>query len=169
MQLCSQSDLCYRILFETWEKHDLGHRKPSHQDLTRCLVEAIKQMANHHTIYLFIDAIDECPAGLDSVSERGFILGVLEELCRLGCIPLRMCVRSRLESDIQTALRYVVGHEVTLHVQNGQQRDIAMYVRSVVGAECIQWKAKEKNLVIETLSENADGMYVVPSFNTVNH
>jgi hypothetical protein len=53
---------------------------------------------------------------------------------------------------------------VSLHDQSGQKEDIADYVRSVVysNKEPIirRWKKEDKELVIEVLSERADGMYV---------
>jgi hypothetical protein len=53
---------------------------------------------------------------------------------------------------------------VSLHDQTGQKEDIADYVRSIVYSisEPIirRWKKEDKDLVIETLSERADGMYV---------
>jgi hypothetical protein len=53
---------------------------------------------------------------------------------------------------------------VSLHDQSGQKEDIADYVRSVVysNSEPImrRWKKEDKDLVIEMLSERADGMYV---------
>jgi hypothetical protein len=51
---------------------------------------------------------------------------------------------------------------VSLHDQTGQKSDIADYVRSVVysSSERIirRWKKEDKDLVIEMLSERADGM-----------
>jgi hypothetical protein len=51
---------------------------------------------------------------------------------------------------------------VSLHDQSGQKKDIEDYVRSVVysNSEPIMrgWRKEDKELVIETLSERADGM-----------
>ena len=51
---------------------------------------------------------------------------------------------------------------VSLHDESGQKADIAEYVRSVVNfpqiAEMRRWREDDKNLVIETLTERADGM-----------
>jgi hypothetical protein len=51
---------------------------------------------------------------------------------------------------------------VSLHDQSGQKEDIVDYVRSVVysNSEPImrRWRKEDKDLVIETLSEQADGM-----------
>jgi hypothetical protein len=51
---------------------------------------------------------------------------------------------------------------VSLHDESGQKEDIADYVRSVVYSRSEQimrrWKMEDKEFVIETLSERADGM-----------
>jgi hypothetical protein len=51
---------------------------------------------------------------------------------------------------------------VSLHDQIGQKKDIEDYIRSVVYSnwESImrRWRKEDKELVIETLSERADGM-----------
>jgi hypothetical protein len=51
---------------------------------------------------------------------------------------------------------------VCIHEQSGQRQDIVNYVRSVVYSDSEpimrRWRTEEKELVIETLSERADGM-----------
>jgi hypothetical protein len=51
---------------------------------------------------------------------------------------------------------------VSLHDQTGQKEDIADYIRSVVYSNSEQimrrWRVEDKELVVETLSERADGM-----------
>jgi hypothetical protein len=56
----------------------------------------------------------------------------------------------------------LTSRRVSLHDQSGQKKDIEDYVRSVVYSESEvimrRWKKEDKELVIETLSERADGM-----------
>jgi hypothetical protein len=49
---------------------------------------------------------------------------------------------------------------MSLHDQDGQKKDIADYVSSVVRSDrkMMRWREKDKALVITTLSERADGM-----------
>jgi hypothetical protein len=51
---------------------------------------------------------------------------------------------------------------VSLHEQSGQKQDILDYVKSIVYSDSEpimrRWRAEDKELVIETLSERADGM-----------
>jgi hypothetical protein len=51
---------------------------------------------------------------------------------------------------------------VSLHDQSGQKKDIEDYVRSVVYSDSEpimrRWRKEDKELVVETLSNRADGM-----------
>jgi hypothetical protein len=51
---------------------------------------------------------------------------------------------------------------VSLHDQSGQKQDIVDYVKSIVfsNSEPImrRWRKEDKELVVEVLSERADGM-----------
>ena len=53
---------------------------------------------------------------------------------------------------------------MSLHDQTGQKEDIADYVRSIVysnlDTNMKRWKNEDKEIVIKTLAERADGMYV---------
>jgi hypothetical protein len=51
---------------------------------------------------------------------------------------------------------------VSLHDQSGQKQDIVDYVRSIVYSKSepimSRWRKEDKEVVIATLSERADGM-----------
>src|SRR6267154_2839265 len=68
------------------------------------------------------------------------------------------------EFDIRNVLEPLTSRRVSLHDQSGQKEDIAEYVRSIVYSDSEQimrrWRTEDKELVIKTLSEGADGMYV---------
>ena len=84
----------------------------------------------------------------------------LENLIRLGLPNLRICVTSRPEIDIKMALEKLPHGSVSLHDEIGQKKDISEYVRSVVYSDKKMWRLRdeEKRLVIEELSNKADGM-----------
>jgi hypothetical protein len=115
-------------------------------------------------LYLVMDALDESPStsGIPSARER--VLQLLKELVDLHLPNVHICVTSRPEIDIQDAILPLTSLRVSLHDQSGQKEDIAEYVRSIVysNSESIirRWKKEDKDLVIEVLSERADGMYV---------
>jgi hypothetical protein len=69
-----------------------------------------------------------------------------------------MCVTSRPEIDIPYAVEPSVSHQICLHDQSGQKKDIADYVRSVVYSSSepfMRWKTEDKEHVIKTLSKRA--------------
>jgi hypothetical protein len=84
----------------------------------------------------------------------------LKDLDDLSLPNLHICVTSRPEIDIRTALEPLAFRAVSLHDQSGQKQDIAEYVTSVVYSDLMmkRWREDDKNLVIETLVEKADGM-----------
>jgi hypothetical protein len=76
---------------------------------------------------------------------------------------LHMCLTSRPEQDIQTTLNPLTSSSgrVSIHEEGGQRKDIENYIRSFVYADesMRRWRAEDKELVINTLSERADGMW----------
>jgi len=87
----------------------------------------------------------------------------LKELADLQIPNLRICVTSRPEFDIRDVLEPLTSRQVSLHDQSGQRQDIADYVRSVVYSKSEphmrRWRKEDKEFVIKTLSELADGMF----------
>ena len=159
-QLSARSDPRCDILLNLYSDHDEGKNQPS--DGT--LVELLKRMLalpNQLPIYLIIDALDESTtSGIPSPRET--VLELLEEFVNLSLPNLHICVTSRPETDIRNVLEPLTSRRVSLHDQSGQRKDIEDYVRSIVYSASEQimrrWKKEDKELVIETLSERADGM-----------
>ena len=112
--------------------------------------------------YLVIDALDESPntSGIPSPRER--VLQLVKDLVELRLPDLYICVTSRPEIDIRDVLEPLTSRRVSLHDQSGQKQDIVEYVKSVVysNSEPImrRWRTEDKELVVEVLSERADGM-----------
>jgi hypothetical protein len=115
-----------------------------------------------HPIYLILDALDECPDTSEVPSPRSRILQLLKELVDFHLPNVRICVTSRPEFDIRDFLEPLTSRQVSLHDQSGQKQDIAGYVRSVVYSDLEpymrRWRKEDKEFVIKTLSERADGM-----------
>jgi hypothetical protein len=111
-------------------------------------------------IYLILDALDECPNNSGMLTPREEVLDLVENLVSLALPNLHMCVTSRPEIDIQTTLEPLTPLRVSLHNQSGQKEDITDYVSSVVHSDkkMRRWREEDRELVIETLSERADGM-----------
>jgi len=111
-------------------------------------------------VYLVIDALDECPDSSGLPSSREQVLDLLKDLVELSLPNLHLCVTSRPEIDIRNALEVLTSRRVSLHDQSGQKKDIVSYVTSVVHSDpkMRRWRDEDKRLVIETLSERANGM-----------
>ena len=111
-------------------------------------------------IYLIIDALDECPddSGIPPLREK--VLELVKELVELRHPTLRLCVTSRPEFDIRTTLEPLASQQVSLHDESGQKQDINNYVTSVVCSDkkMKRWRDHDKNMVVEKLTEKADGM-----------
>jgi hypothetical protein len=94
-------------------------------------------------------------------SPREKVLKLIEDLIDSQLPNLRICVTSRPEIDIKALLGPLAFRSVSLHDENGQMEDIERYIKSVVrkDARNRRWKAEDKELVIDVLIKNADGMY----------
>jgi hypothetical protein len=112
------------------------------------------------TIYIIIDALDECPdiSGVRSAREK--VLDIIDELVNLNLPNVHICVASRPEIDIRNALEPLNPLQISLHDQDGQKNDIIEYIKSVIHSDqkMKNWREEDKQLVIDTLSDKADGM-----------
>jgi hypothetical protein len=127
------------------------------------MIECLKKMLlleSQAPIYIIMDALDECPDTSTVPSPREEVLEFVEELVGLRLPNLHICVTSRPEHDIQVVLKRLTVCPVSLHDESGQQKDIANYVASFVRNDpgMSRLREEDKNLVIKTLSEKADGM-----------
>jgi hypothetical protein len=114
-------------------------------------------------IYIILDALDECPNSYGIPSPRSQVLGLVKQLMDLRLPHLHICVTSRPEFDIRATLGPLALHSVSLHDESGQKEDIVDYVKSVVYSDSEEtmmkrWREEDKKMVVETLSEKADGM-----------
>jgi len=159
IQLSARSNPCCDILSRLYSTHDRGVRKPNDHVMISCLKEILALDADCPT-YIIMDAIDECPLSSTVPSPREEVLGLVNELIDLRLPNLHICVTSRPELDIQAILESLAPHPVSLHNQSGQKQDIADYVSSFVHSDrrMRRWRDEDKDLVIKTLPEKADGM-----------
>jgi hypothetical protein len=160
-QLSTYSDHCFYILSRLHSDHKNGTRQPSCDSLTQCLKKMLT-LPDQRPIYLIIDALDECSNVSGIPSHRNQVLQLVKELIDLHLPNLHICVTSRPEADIREVLEPLTSRRVSLHDQSGQKKDIEDYVRSAVYSDSEpimrRWREEDKELVIETLSERADGM-----------
>ena len=159
VQLCEQSDAYSTILSDFYLAHRRGSQHASDRELLACLKDMLKA-PEQATVYIVIDALDECPITTGLPTPRGKVLKVVEELVNLQIPNLRICVTSRPEADIIPVLEPLSFRSVSLHVESGQVQDIEEYVRSVIhtGVEMQRWKDTDRQLVIDELIKKANGM-----------
>jgi hypothetical protein len=165
IQLCDQSDSCFKALFDLYSSHKRGEKQPSEDALLQCLKNMILG-SGEVPIYVIVDALDECPDISKKIGvprPRRKALQIVKELVELRSSNLHLCLTSRPEANIRSVLESLACSKVSLHDQDGQKEDIAEYVRSAVYSdeeqEMKRWRPEVKEVVIKTLSEKADGMY----------
>jgi hypothetical protein len=160
-QLSTRSSLCCDILHRVYNTHDNGTRQPSDDSLKECL-KAMLRLLTQGPTFIVLDALDECPDSFAFPSPRDEVLQLVKELVDLHLQELHICATSRPEVDIRAVLEPLAFHSVSLHDESGQKADIADYIRTIVNstpsAAMRRWRAEDKNLVIETLTDRADGM-----------
>ena len=159
VQLGAQSGPFCDILSRLYSSHDHGGRQPNDDRLMQCLGDMLS-FERQGTIYIIIDALDECPNKPGIPSPREEVLKMIDEVVGLRLSNLRLCITSRPEADIRKALGPLTSHSVSLHEERGQRKEISDYIESVVLSDprMRRWRDVDITLVIETLSEKADGM-----------
>jgi hypothetical protein len=159
IQLCTQSPHRYDILSSLYEKHKNGSRQPSEVDLIQGLKDVLA-LPGHGRVYIIVDALDESPNRPGIPSPREKVLQLMKDLVGLRQPDTQVCITSRPEVDIRTLLEPLASHTLSLHDEAGQWRDIVNYVKSVVesDANMRKWRPDDRQLVIDSLSQKANGM-----------
>ena len=159
LQLSAESDSCYDILSRLYSENSRGIRSPSISALKKCLKDMLS-LPGQAPIYIIVDALDKCPKFPGRPSAREKVLDLIEELVDLRLPNLHLCVASRPEMDIRMVLEPLTSLKISLQDEIGQQMDIFKYIKSVVHSDrrMRKWREEDQNLVIDTLSEYAQGM-----------
>ena len=161
IQLAARSDPFCDIFSKLYKEHDNGTHQPSDDSLIRCLKDMLT-VPDQVPVYLILDALDECPNTSGVPTTREQVLDLVKELANLRLPSLHICATSRPEVDIHDTLASLASYSISLQDEDGQKKDIAEYVRSVVCSDSVRamrrWRDEDRALVIRTLSEKADGM-----------
>ena len=158
-QLSNQSDQFRDVLRGLYSEHQDGSKKPNDDALLRCL-KAMLTIADPVPVYLVLDALDECPNDSGLPTSREKVLELVNTIVDLAHTNVHLCITSRPEFDIRATLEPLATHTLSLHDESGQRQDIIDYVTSVVRSDkkMHRWRDDQKDLVIEKLTEKADGM-----------
>ena len=159
LQLSVELDSCFGILSQLYSGHGRGIRKPDIDALKKCMTDMLS-LPGQSPIYIIVDGVDECPNLSGTPSAREEVLGLIEELVDLKLPSVHLCVASRPEIDIRLVLEPLTPLRISLHDERGQKEDIIKYIKSVVRSDRTmqRWREEDQTLVIDTLSQNADGM-----------
>jgi len=158
-QLSAESDSCHDLLSQLHSANAGGTRKPTSITLAEYIKDMLR-LPGQGPIYIVIDALDECPNVSGTPSAREEALELVEELVDLNLPNLYFCVTSRPEVDIRMILNPLKPLQISLHDEIGQKEDIIKYIKSIVRSDrkMRRWREEDQKLVIDTLSEGADGM-----------
>ena len=152
-------------LNEVYEKHYQSHSQPHFQELQDIFLAMVQQ---YDSVFLVLDALDEC-----TLEQRNELCGFFAEIVELSNVTnhgfVKLFVASRKELDIEkTFLRKSFP---TIEVEARKvNSDIKLYVQAQIeklshnGLLALSDIMKKK--ILTTLTTNAGGMYVFPSFIT---
>ncbi|KAH9022814.1 hypothetical protein EDB84DRAFT_1580563 [Lactarius hengduanensis] len=143
-QLSARSDSCCDILSHIYKAHDDGAHKPSTSTLIACLKEML-MIPGQGPIYIILDALDECPNTSGIPPARKQVLDLIKDLVGLQLSNLHICLTSRPEIDIRATLELLALHPIC-GLRGLRYGDEEM-------------EGQDKELVIETLTDRADGMF----------
>ena len=160
-QLSAESYSYLDILSKLYSNSASGTLKPSSSAASGCLTDMLK-LPGQGRIYIIIDALDGCPTGNVSgrPSAREEVLELIKDVVGVEIPDVHLCVASRPEIDVKRLLRPLKPLEISLHDEVGQKDDVAKYIKSAVHSysEMKRWNNEEMQLIIDTLSGDANGM-----------
>ena len=160
-QLAAHSDRYCDILSELYDNNDNGRSIPTRAvEMITCLEEMLEQ-PDQVPVYIILDALDECPDAGNTPTPRRRVLDFLKTLVDPRLSNLHLFVTSRPEDDIRSALK--VFRTICIQEQEGQKEDIRQYIKDKVSANSDsalmgRWDNETKNMVVDALTEKADGM-----------
>ena len=157
-QLSTYSDRYCDILSHIHYPRYHAEYHPSTETMVKCFKKMLA-LPDQGPVYIILDALDEC---YNAPYARKGALDCLKDLIDLQLPNIHICVTSRLEFYVRTMLEPLASHSISIHDQNGQKKDLEDYIRSFVnpgsGRLMRRWGEKDKELVINTLGDRADGM-----------
>ena len=118
------------------------------------LKDVIRRMTSSApSIYLVIDALDEC-------QERESLLEFMGELQGWGLANLHVFATSRQETDIEDSLNSIATHKISLE-ESVVDTDILTYVEHQLQNDAMlsKWSKEIRNEIKTALTEGANGMF----------
>jgi hypothetical protein len=164
-QLCGSSKRRPKSMPTLYTKYSNGSDPPSEVDLTQLLNDILAELQAQFSIYIVIDGVDHCmeTESTDSTeSPRKKVLKFLEDLVRSRHSKLYICITSSQEEDMKKSLNQMAAgassRQVMLHDQGDQKKDVKTYIEFFVRSHMQTLPKKDKDDLINKLSERAGGM-----------
>ncbi|EMD37971.1 hypothetical protein CERSUDRAFT_72606 [Gelatoporia subvermispora B] len=150
---------CAKILYGLYSTHGKGLRRPTTASLKECLRKML-HASRRRLVYIIIDALDECP-NTQIESPRNRMLKLIQDILGLCLSNVHICITSRPEPGIAEALRRLNPQSIAVDKSFEHSADIAKYVKSALDTDAgfSSWSEDDKSLVVETLSEKANGIF----------
>ena len=141
-----------------------GSDPPSETELTQALNDFLAELKAQFSIYIVIDGVDNCietESPESPESPRKKVLKFLEGLVRTKHSKLYICITSSFKEGMEKSLKQIAAgassRQVTLHDEDGQKKDIKTYIAAFVRDRMQTLPDKDKDEVINTLSERTGG------------
>ena len=155
--ICSNRRDTPQALQDAYDQANFGQQKPTIKSIMAMLKEVATGFEH---IYLFVDALDECPR---SDAERSMLLDFLNEIRSWQMRCMHVLVTSRREVDIEESFSQVpphLGSISSIRVQGTHlEHDIKKYIQRRLQHRLYQnWKPALKLVVEAKLASQADGM-----------
>jgi hypothetical protein len=159
LQLSAESDSCFNILSQLYSDNTRGVRKPTFERAQKMFDRHAESARARPNLY-HCRRSRRMPEFVGDSVRREEVLELIEELVDLKLPNVHLCVASRPEIDIRMVLEPLTSLKISLHDEIGQKEDIIEYIKSVVRSDrrCGNGERRTSNLVIDTLSQRADGM-----------
>jgi len=157
--LCSQTLHLPDVVLDSYARHNNGQQGATTKDLLH-MFQALAPGFDH--VYLIGDALDECP---QSELCRDDLLNGIHEIADSNLDCLHFLTTSRDEVDIRLSFRRLQRPDRSFAVLEAKgicvQEDIKKFLESQLQDDkYAKWSSAEKDNVITTLADQADGMYV---------
>jgi hypothetical protein len=134
---------------------------PSEAELTQLLNRFLAELQAQFSIYIVIDGIDNCMETESTESPRERVLKFLEGLVRTRHSKLYICITSSVKEGMEKSLNHMAAgassRQVILHDQDGQKKEIKIYIATFVRDHMQTLSDKDRDHVIKSLSERAGG------------
>lgn len=131
------------------DRHKTPGSSPDLEELTAALLETIESLED--SVFIVIDALDECPNQRDTQSERKELLSLIQRLTASGPRNFRLLATSRYQDDIGDALRNIQQCRV-INIEQLVKEDVTQFVKRALTERPLKfWRSEVRYKIEERL------------------